>query len=106
MNLSNTIKRLSVPLSLVKVTTTIVNHVPTETEVISNIKAVVQPADKDKINKDKLDYTLKYIQVNNLEEILINDIVEYKGIRYKAFENADYTDYGYYESIMEQIKWY
>ncbi len=103
-NLSRTVKRFSVPVKLFKITKTIVNHVPQETEVESSIKAVVQPAQKEKLVKDKIDHSLKYVQVHTLTEIVEGDIIEYKGIRYKAFEDADYSDYGYYEIIMEEQK--
>lgn len=103
-NLSRTVKRLSQPIKLIKVTTTVVNHKPVEAEVESTIKAVVQPAQKEKLNKDKIDHSLKYVRVHSVDEIVMNDIIEHQGIRYKAFEDADYSDYGYYEIIMEEQK--
>lgn len=104
LNLSKTIKRLSQPVKLIRITTDIVNHKPEETETEINIKAVIQPANKEKINKDKLDWSLKYILVHSTDEIVIGDLIVHKNIRYKSFEDADYSDYGYYESIMEQQK--
>jgi len=103
-NLSQTIFRLSQPIKLIKIVETIVNHRPVETETTTDIRAVIQPADKEKINKDGLDYSLEYIQVHSLDGIQINDIIEYKGKRYRAYENSNYSDYGYYENIMEEIK--
>ena len=103
-NLSRTVKRLSQPIKLFKITTNVVNHKPVETEVESTIRAVVQPAQKEKLNKDKIDYSLKYVQVHSVEAIVMNDVIEHQGIRYKAFEDADYSDYGYYETIMEEQK--
>ena len=103
-NLSGTVKRFSQDVKLIRVTTSIVNHQPVETETVINIRAVVQPAQKEKIIKDKLDYSLKYIQVHSLDEILINDKLEHEGIIYRAIEDADYNNYGYYETIMEQQK--
>lgn len=103
-NMSRTVKRFSVPVKLLKIATSIVNHKPVETETESTIKVVVQPAQKEKLNKDKIDYSLQYIQVHSLDEIVIDDVIEYKSIRYKAFEDANYSDYGYYEIIMEEQK--
>lgn len=103
-NMSRTVKRFSVPVKLIKITKTIVNHKPVETEVESTIKAVVQPAQKEKLNQDKINWSLRYVQVHSIDEIAIDDIIEYKGVRYKAFENGDYNDYGYYENIMEEQK--
>ncbi len=103
-NMSRTVKNFSIPVKLFKVTTTIVQHKPVENYVESSIKCVVQPAQKEKLNKDKIDWSLRYIQVHSIDQILIDDEIEYKGIRYKAFEDGDYSEYGYYENIMEEQK--
>lgn len=103
-NLSRTVKNFSIPVKLFKIATTIVNHKPVETETESSIKVVVQPAQKEKLNKDKIDWSLRYVQVHSLDQIVMNDEIEYKGVRYKAFEDADYSEYGYYEIIMEEQK--
>lgn len=103
-NMSRTVKRFSVPVKLLKITTSIVNHKPVETETESTIKVVVQPAQKEKLNKDKIDYSLQYVQVHSLDAINIGDVIEYKSIRYKAIEDVNYSDYGYYENIMEEQK--
>ena len=103
-NLSGTVKRFSQDVKLIRVTTSIVNHQPVETETVINIRAVVQPAQREKILKDKLDYSLRYVLVHSLDEILINDKLEHKGIIYRAIECADHSDYGYYEAVMEQQK--
>ena len=103
-NLSNTIKRFSQPIKLIRVVKMIENHRPIETETITDIKAVIQPANTNKLNKDKLDYNLRYLQVHSLEEIKLNDMIEYKNVRYRAIENSNYLDYGYFEVIMEEVK--
>jgi len=113
-NLLATVKRLSQPTQLIKVVTTIVDHKPSEAETPINVRAAIQPAQKNKLNKDKIDWSLKYIMVHSYDqmvlgvsvsgEISISDYIVHHGIRYKAFENADYNDYGFYETIMEEQK--
>ena len=113
-NLLQTVKRFSVPTQLIKVSTAIVNHKPVDTETPINIRASIQPAQKDKLNKDKIDWSLKYIQVHSYDqmvsgtlvsgEISINDIIVHHGIRYKSFEGTDYNDFGFYETVMEEQK--
>ena len=98
------IKRFSQPIKLIKVTQTIENHRPVESEVISDIKAVVQIANKSNINKDYLNYGLEYLQVHTLDAIQLNDYIEYKNKRYRVVENSNYSDYGYYESVCEEVK--
>ena len=117
-NLLLTVKRLSQPTQLINVVTTIVNHRPSEVETPFNVKAAIQPAQKNKLNKDKIDWSLKYIMVHSYDQIIIiadvptsvsgeisiNDYIVHNGIKYKAFENSDYNDYGFYETIMEEQK--
>ena len=103
-NLSKTVKRLSQSVTLNRITRSVVDHRVVETLTPTPFKAVIQPAQKNKLNKAKLDFSLKYIQVHSLEEVKISDIIVHQSISYKAFENADYNDYGYYEIIMEELK--
>lgn len=103
-NMSRTVKRFSIPAKLYKLTTTIVNHKPYKTAIEIPIKVVVQPAQKEKINQGKINWSLKYVQVHSLDEIRLNDILDYKNCKYQAIENSDYSEYGYYESIMEEHK--
>jgi hypothetical protein len=103
-NLSKTIRRLSQDVTLSRITKSVIDHKVVESETSVAFKAVVQPAQKNKLNKAKLDFNLKYILVHSLLEVKISDIIVHHNIRYKAFENADYNDYGYYEIIMEEQK--
>ena len=102
--LTSTILRLGQQVKLIRTISEIVNHRPVETETFFTIKAVIQPAQHSKLNKSRLDFNLKYIQVHSIDEIKINDIIEYKNKRYRVFEEANYIDYGYYETILEEIK--
>ena len=103
-NMASAVKGFSVPVKLLKVATSIVNHKPVEVETESTIKVVIQPAQKEKLNKDKIDFSLQYVQIHSLDAINIGDMIEYKSIMYKAIEDADYSEYGYYEIIMEEQK--
>lgn len=102
--MSRTVKRFSIPAKLIKVTKTIVNHKPVESEVESTFKCVIQPAQKEKLNQDKINWSLRYIRVHSIDELDIDDVIEYKNVIYKVFEKGDYIDYGYYETIMEEQK--
>jgi len=103
-NLSNTIRRFSQSVVLIRTTEEIINHKPQNTEEYKSIKAVIQPAQKSKLNKDLIDWSLGYLWVHSLETIKKNDKIEYKGKEYRAFEDANYSDYGYYETTFEEIK--
>ena len=103
-DLSNAIKRFSQAVNLLRTTEKIVNHLPTEIEETIQIQAVIQPADKEKLTMDNLNYSLKYIQVNGLEPLKINDKISYKGTNYRIISLNDFSDYGYFEGIGEEIK--
>jgi len=103
-NLSNTVKRFSQDVNLIRVTTTVINHKPVEEETNIAIKAVIQPADKEKLNIDKIDYSLKYILINSTDEMRIKDKLEYKSTKYRIIAVEDFSDYGYYRAIAEEVK--
>ena len=69
-----------------------------------SIKGVVQVARPQDIQKDEIDYNLRYLQVHIKEEAKINDKIEYQGQDYNVISVSNYNDYGYHELICEQSK--
>lgn len=92
----------SVKIKIVTVAT--VDFVETETVVENNIQAVVQVAQKEKLNPQALDWSKRYIQVHSKSPLDMRALVEYQGKDYKIFELNDYSDYGYFEAICEEVK--
>lgn len=103
-DMADVLDEFSQPITLSRITQTIVGHRPVDTATAVSIMAVVQPAQKDKINSDIIDWNLAYYQVHSKQAILVNDQMLYQGTNYKAVELAQYGDYGYYEALFEQIK--
>lgn len=103
-NLANTVLSFAQSCTLIRVQEMIVNYKPVFQETTLIVKATLQPAKKENLNKEKIDWSLKYLQVHSLDLIKIGDIIIHRNIKYKAIENADYNDYGFYESIMEEQK--
>lgn len=106
-NMSSVLIAWEIPVTLKRVTQSIVNHRPVETEVDVEIMAVVQPADMEKLNVDTIDYSLKYLQIHtrDIYTVVLNDNLIYDGLKYKAVPGVkDYSLYGYYETIFEQVK--
>jgi len=102
--LNSVIDKFSQVVTLNRTTEQIINHFPTEVEEALEIKAVIQPADKEKLTLDNINYSLKYIQINALDEIKINDKIKYKNTYYRVISLSDFSDYGYYEGVGEEIK--
>jgi hypothetical protein len=103
-DMSDVLEEFSQSITLKRTTQTVVNFRPVETTVDSIIQAVVQPANKEKINPAIIDWSLKYVLVHTAEIILNNDVILYNGLNYKAVEDGDYQDYGFTEALFEEIK--
>ena len=86
-------------------TKTVVDFVETITNVDTTIKAVVQVADMETKQAENLDFSKRYIQIHTPSDNLeINDFVIYKTVSYKIVRKNNYADYGYVETIGEQVK--
>lgn len=103
-NLSSTVRRFERPVTLHSVIQTIVNYEPVNTETDTAERAVVQPANKDRLNPDLVDWSLDYKTMHSRFETSLNDRVTVEGVKYKIFELGRYNMYGYYESVLEEIK--
>ena len=85
---------------------TSVNFVETIVLVSSeSIKAVVQPAQAEQLKAIGIvDFSLRYIQVHSVTELLVGQYVIYDGITYKIITPSDYQLYGYSEVVAEEVK--
>lgn len=93
--------------SIIKRTKVITSVDFEKSEVITDveIRASVQPADEEVIQKEKLDYSLEYLMVHNSTVPLeINDFIVYKSKEYKIIRKLDYSDYGFVMPIAEEVK--
>jgi hypothetical protein len=87
-------------------TQTVVGFDPVQTPTYQTIKATIQTADPERLRIDNVDFSLKYIYVHSLPPsvIKINDTCVYQGLNYKCIVGDKLTDYGYLESIFEEVK--
>jgi len=70
----------------------------------ATIRASVQVARPQDIQVDQVDESLKYIQVHARTLIEIYSFLTYKSINYKLISSGDWSDYGYFRAIGEQVK--
>lgn len=68
------------------------------------IPAMVQVAQKEKLNPDQIDWSKKYILVHSPDPINVSEYIEYGGEDYKIIEPGDWQAYGYTEAVAEQTK--
>ena len=86
LDIEDILFNLEQTLTLHKATQVIVDFKPVDNIITSTeIKAVVQIADPDKILNDKVDFNKRYLQVHCKEAIDNNDKCDYNAVSYKAF---------------------
>jgi hypothetical protein len=103
-DMSNVLDEWLQPIVLKTVSVTSVDFVETESVIKSNIQAVVQPAEKDKLNTESIDWSLEYQTIHSKTQIVEGQFFEYGGKDYKIISVMPYGDYGYYECVGEETK--
>ena len=103
-DMSDILDEWAQPIILKTVTITSVDFEETETVDKQGIGAVVQPAEKDKINVENLDWSLAYYTIHSKSTIVEGQYFEYMGKDYKIISVLPYGDYGYYEAVGEETK--
>ena len=86
------------------VTQITVDFVETNVVAVRTIQAMVQLADKEKINPTQIDWSKKYIWIHSPDPVSVNEYIEHGGEDYKIIEPGDWQTYGYTEAIAEQTK--
>lgn len=70
----------------------------------TEIKAVVQPAQKEDLNVSQVDWSKSYVLIHSETELTINSEFVWNSTRYRIVSLGNFKDYGYYEAIGEEIK--
>lgn len=104
INVSDVLDCFLQSVVLKTVTTTSVDFEESESVTTQTIRAVVQPADMDKLNADNIDWSLDYQLLHTKFTISVGQYIEYKGRDYKIISLKNYGDYGYVEAVIEQTK--
>ena len=103
-DMSDTISEWSLPYPLKTVTVATVDFVEANTVVVGTVQAVIQVADKTKLNIEQIDWTLRYLLVHTADELIIGQYIEFEGGDYKIVDDGNYQLYGFSEVIAEQTK--
>jgi len=69
-----------------------------------DIDAVVQVAQKEKLNPDQIDWSLRYLLIHSPDPVSVGELFVYDGEDYKIIEPGDWQLYGYTEAIAEETK--
>jgi len=86
-------------------TRTTVDFQPVDTVSLRTVRAVVQPADPQRLQTlAGLDWSLRYLSVYSLGALSPGEFLDYRGSDYKIIPITDWTDYGYCHAIAEQTR--
>ncbi|UOL47426.1 hypothetical protein vBVpPvVp04M_00033 [Vibrio phage vB_Vp_PvVp04_M] len=95
-NMRSTLKMFEQLVLLKSVETIRVDFVDDIIITTTPIRAVVQVADKKKLNLDSLDWSKQYIWVHSGSNMEIGQFIEWHGKDFKLVAAGDdYSDYGY-----------
>lgn len=103
-NMASVLTRWAEPRTVKTVTRQTVDFIESDVVTSRTIKATIQPADKNKLNADAIDWSLKYIAVHSLDTVQNGELIEYQGEDYKIIDNGDYQAFGFTDAVAEQTK--
>lgn len=103
-DMSDTLREWEINVKLKTVTETTVSFVKTRVVTVVDLLAVVQPAEKKKLNPDTLDWSKEYLQVHSRTQINLGQFIEFQGKDFKLVQKGNYGNYGYFEMFAEETK--
>lgn len=104
-NMSSTVKKFLQDVTHISISTTLVSGRPQETPTQTSIKAVVENPTPESLSQDQLRNSLRYKSVWTVETPLnIDDKIIHNGITYRIISPSDWSEYGYYETVAEEVK--
>jgi hypothetical protein len=93
-------------ITIITATTTTVDFEPTTTTATPTptALAIVQPADKNKLNPDTIDWSLEYILVHTIEDLSPGQFIQWSGKTFKVISTSGFNPYGYTEFVGEEVR--
>jgi len=103
-DMADVLTEWEIPVKLKTVTRQTVDFVDADVVVVSDIKAVVQVAQKERLNTDAIDWSLRYLQIHSKEQLTVGQFIEFEGEDYKIIDDGNYQLYGFSDVVAEQTK--
>ncbi len=92
------------PYTIKTVTRETLDFEPVDVVKARTIQAVIQPAQKSKLDPDQIDWSKRYLQIHTDEVLSNGEFLEFSGEDYKIINDGDYQLYGYTDAVAEQTK--
>lgn len=103
-NVTKAIKKWASSYTVKNVSRVTVNFVESNVVTGRTIRALIQAAQKEKLNTDQIDWSKEYIQIHSLDQLFNGEYIEYSGADYKVIDCGDWQRYGYTEAVAEETK--
>lgn len=103
-DVSSALSGWATPHTVIAVTVETVDFVPAETLAPRTVDLMAQPADKEKLNYDQLDWSLDYVTIHSLATIELGERITHNGTEYKIVSRGNWAAFGYWETLGEEIK--
>lgn len=103
-DMSDVLEEWQLPYLVKTIVKQTVNFVDNNTVTGRTVDAVVQVAQKDKLNAAQIDWSLHYLLVHTDSELDNGELIEFQGGDYKIIDNGDYQLYGFTEAVAEQTR--
>ena len=103
-DMSDTLMEWEIPVLLKTITQQTINFQPADIVTVTPLQAVVQPAQKDRLNPEQIDWSLRYLQIHARQQLGVGQYIEWEGQDYKITEDGDYRLYGFSDVVAEQTK--
>ena len=103
-NMSRTIRSWATTHRVKTVTRLTVDFEPADVVVGRDVEAVVQPADKTKLNPAAIDWSLRYLQVHALTPLKGGEFIEYEGADFKLVDDTKFSENGFHLGTAEETK--
>lgn len=68
------------------------------------IPAVIQPAQKESLSVENVDWSKEYILIHSTSQLKINYFVTWNNTEFKIIDRGNYTDYCFFEAVGEEVK--
>lgn len=103
-DMADTLAEWAKPYIVKTVTRETVDFEPVDVVRARTIQAVIQPAQRDKLNPDQIDWSKRYLQIHTVDTLDNGELIEFSGEDYKIIDGGDFQMYGYTDAVAEQTK--
>lgn len=103
-NMSRTVRSWSSVHRVKTLTRTTVDFEPADIVTGRDVEAVVQPADKDKLNAADIDWSLRYLTVHATAPVAGGEFIEYDGADFKFIDDSNFGENGFHLATAEETK--